>query len=345
MTNVRNSKKDTVYKIAKYTGLFQLCRLLTRNEARILCYHGLEIEDECAYVPGLFISPEVFAQRLEKITALKFNVITLQELYTHYNNKRIPRDTLVITFDDGFYSTYKFAVPALAKANFPSTLYLTSFYYNDESPVFPLALRYLFWKSNVPPESVKKSLENHFPDAPLSTGESMIEALCDYGQSRASNSERNTILSVVAQAVGIDLDELLAKRQFSLIDEDELKHTMASGMNIELHTHRHHFPENADTAAYEITKNKQKVEPILGHPMTHFCYPSGVWSKTHWSMFESMNVHTATTCESGLINPETPQYAWGRILDSARISDIAFEAELMGFDEIVRRIRALFRRR
>ena len=73
--------------------------------------------------------------------------------------------------------------------------------------------------------------------------------------------------------------------------------------------------------------------------MSHFCYPSGEWDRLHWPVLENHNVRTATTCESGLVNADTPRFAMNRILDSARISQIEFEAEVSGFNELIRQVR------
>ena len=51
-------------------------------------------------------------------------------------------------------------------------------------------------------------------------------------------------------------------------------------------------------------------------------------------------VLTATTCETGLVDEKSPPLAWRRILDSSRVSQIEFEAEVSGFNELIRLVRS-----
>ena len=49
---------------------------------------------------------------------------------------------------------------------------------------------------------------------------------------------------------------------------------------------------------------------------------------------------TATTCVTGLVDEKSPLFAWPRILDSSRVSQIEFEAEVSGFNELLRMARS-----
>ena len=62
-------------------------------------------------------------------------------------------------------------------------------------------------------------------------------------------------------------------------------------------------------------------------------------------MLAALDIRSATTCEIGLAHRATPRYALPRILDSSRVSQIEFEAEMCGFGELARGLKALVRRR
>ena len=59
--------KKKLFHAAKRLGLFRAARWATRNDLRILCYHGTSLAGESAFRPGLFIEPESFAQRLRAL--------------------------------------------------------------------------------------------------------------------------------------------------------------------------------------------------------------------------------------------------------------------------------------
>jgi hypothetical protein len=172
----------------------------------------------------------------------------------------------------------------------------------------------------------------------------IAEMIADYGQALDGNDQRVALASRLGAVLGVSYDEIEQARTLSLIDADELAELRANGIEIELHTHRHDFPEEANRAAEALARNRDVVEPHLPAPMRHFCYPSGLWSYDHWSALSSAGIETATTCETGFVDRDTPPFAMPRILDSARVSQVEFEAELSGFLELKRRALSLVRK-
>lgn len=333
--------KKTILYLSKYLGLFYLTKLYYRNRIRILCYHGFSIRNEELFVPGLFIKPDIFDQRMKYLKDKNFNVISLEDAYQATRENRIDDNSVVITIDDGFYSTYSNALPVLKKYGLPSTLYVTSYYFDKDSPIFTLAVNYMFFNSRKSVFDLSRlgidGLAAVTRGAP--NFEQARQRVIDVGQAFENHDKRIELLRKLGVATGEDYEDLNNSRILNLINKEELKECAANGMDIELHTHRHRFPTNAKKAAKEITKNRAKIDPLLPKPMSHFCYPSGEWSEEHWSILESQNIKTSTTCDNGLITAETPVHAWSRFLDSARISQIEYESELCGFTELLRKIR------
>jgi len=64
----------------------------------------------------------------------KYNVISSSEGIEYLaNNRKVPRQAVVITFDDGYKNNYTNALPVLKKYNFCSTIFLTVGYLRDYS--------------------------------------------------------------------------------------------------------------------------------------------------------------------------------------------------------------------
>ena len=118
-----------------------------RAKLLILCYHGLSIDDEHKWLPKLFITPQGFRQRLQALRDIRANVLPLGEAIVHLHAGTLPQNSVVITFDDGFYDFLKFGVPLLQEFSMPSTLYLTTHYCDYRLPIVNLALDYILWKS------------------------------------------------------------------------------------------------------------------------------------------------------------------------------------------------------
>ncbi len=333
--------KKTVLYLSKYLGLFYLAKLHYRNRIRILCYHGFSIRNEELFVPGLFIKPDIFDQRMKYLKDKNFNVISLEEAYQSARENRIEENSVVITIDDGFYSTYSNALPVFKKYDLPSTLYVTSYYFDKDSPIFTLGVNYMFFNSSKSVFDLSKlGIEGL---ATVTRGAPNFEqarlTITETGQAYETNEERVELLRKLGVATGQDYEDLNKSRILNLINKEELQECAANGMDIELHTHRHRFPTDAEDAAEEIAKNRAKIDPLLPKPMSHFCYPSGEWSEAHWEILDDQDIKTSTTCDNGLITPETPFHAWSRFLDSARISQIEYESELCGFTEFLRKLR------
>ena len=301
--------------------------------------------DEHLNVPGLFIEPQVFSQRMQYLQCKGYRVIGLHEAYLATQKREHDADRIVITIDDGYFSVLKEAAPILKKYSYPSTLYLTSYYFDKNCPVFTLAVGYMFWKSNV------ESADFSNLDIPkLNSGSSckmtaenkhkISVAIKEYGQALGGNAKRINLLRKLGAALAVDYDQLNQSRILNLITKKELTELQKYGVDIQLHSHRHTFPVETDLARKEIRDNKNAVNPCLKVPMQHFCFPSGVWSTQHWDALNAEHVLTATTCETGLVDEYSPVLAWRRILDSSRVAQIEFEAEVSGFNELVRKIRS-----
>ncbi|MDP4132758.1 MAG: polysaccharide deacetylase family protein [Bacillota bacterium] len=62
------------------------------------------------------ISPYEFESDLQYLKSNNYNTITMADLINYvYNNGTLPENPIVISFDDGYLSTYKYALPLLKK--------------------------------------------------------------------------------------------------------------------------------------------------------------------------------------------------------------------------------------
>ncbi len=336
--------KRTILLIVKYIGLFHVAKFFYRKRIRILCYHGFSLRNEEQFAPGLFIKPEILDQRMKFLRDKGFNVITLDEAYEAVSTNNIADNSVVITIDDGFYSTYLKALPIFKKYNLPVTLYLTSYYFDKKCPIYPLTVDYMFWNTSKRQVNLAnlgyKELAN-YTNVITHADDTVIysEEVFELGLKMENNEQRIDLLRKLGEELDQDYDDLNESRILNLMNKKELKECVDSGMDIELHTHRHRFPNDSVIAEQEIIDNKQLINPYLKKPMSHFCYPSGIWVSELWPVLDKQNIKTSTTCDNGLITPETPYHAWSRFLDSARISQLNFESELYGFNEFTRKIR------
>lgn len=90
--------------------------------ATVLCYHIVESPQD----PRMEVSRETFRQQMRYLAMTGYNVIPLRELYDYVTGKRasLPRNSVVVTIDDGWRSTYTEVFPEMKRYGFPFTIFI-----------------------------------------------------------------------------------------------------------------------------------------------------------------------------------------------------------------------------
>lgn len=102
-------------------------RLIPKWRIPILMYHQIDIAPKNALLPSLYVSPSEFERDMKYLYHEGFRTISLDFLIEILDSRnRLPRKAVIITFDDGFRSSYTKAFPVLKKYNFGATIFLVS---------------------------------------------------------------------------------------------------------------------------------------------------------------------------------------------------------------------------
>ena len=329
--------KLMLLRVCEALGLFRASAWAFRKRLPILCYHGFELLEECAFRPQLFMSRKTFEGRLRYIAENGFNVLPLGEALFRLRSGSLPPRALVITIDDGFKSTLAVAGPLLAGT--PATVYVTTYYMQKQVPIFGLAMQYIFWKAKVKGQGF-----SGFPDMEgVKDPEQAMQRLIRRGHEMQREQDRQELLRRTASALKVDLAPLYDQHLLSIMSVDELQELSRLGMDVQLHTHRHRFPAGDQAGACrEIEENRICLKKAVGVAPQHFCYPSGIFDESQWPWLDALGVESATTCLPGLNRFDTPRYGLRRFLDHEGIEFIEFRAELAGFNEILRRLKGMW---
>jgi len=327
--------KLTVLEASRACGLFRLAARGSRRSSQllILCYHGISMADEHEWAPGLYMSPALFAARLAQLARGGYNVLPLGDAVSRLRAGTLPPRSVVITFDDGNVDFHRRAWPLLKEHGVPATVYLTTYYCEDNRPVFPLILSYLLWKRRGRRAEIALSASRRLVlEARSDEGRRLTEAaLTAHAQDEGMTArERDDLAARVAAALGIDYADIRARRLLHLMNPLEVRAVAAEGADVQLHTHRHRSP--LDEARYrgELAANRQRIEALTAKPANHFCYPSG----THRPQFErwlaAEGVRSATTCEPGIATRASNPFRLPRLLDHSTLTGVEFDAWLCG---------------
>jgi len=274
----------------------------------------------------MFMNAETFRARLGHIAAGGYHVMKLGDVVAGLQNPgSLPSAPVVLTIDDGWYSTFSEMLPALADHGFSATLYCDTRHLELGRPVPHVMSRY-------------------FHQLGLGgNAEQEVEHLHDQAlDQQLPNDARVAAALEFGSKVGIKTEDYLANRVFDYMTPDELRTFAGSpGITVELHTHRHTMGDHSAKGIHqEISDNREALAHVLARPpesFTHFCYPSGRFTKVDADTLRAVGVVSATSTQQGLASPDSDPMLLPRILDGEHLSMLEFEAEISGFLHVVRK--------
>lgn len=102
----------------------------------VLCYHNVAKAEEILNnenEKNWTITLENFEQEMKFLHDFNFKTLTLEEFYKWKKGEiEVPFNSVLITFDDGLLSNYKYAFPILKKYNINATIFIVGKYSNKE---------------------------------------------------------------------------------------------------------------------------------------------------------------------------------------------------------------------
>jgi peptidoglycan/xylan/chitin deacetylase (PgdA/CDA1 family) len=323
------SRKQDILVKAKSAGLFGVARRRSAPAIRILCYHGLWLTEDGFGGDSMFMRAKTFRRRLEIIRREGYPVIPLADAVQALRGTgpALPPAAVVITIDDGWWSTYTDMLPHLTAHGMPATLYCDTAQLQGKTPIAHVMARYL---EQVPQPAGAKQRD----------AATIAEARHNARDLKRPMTERLQATRQLARALGIDLQPYLDGRAFDYMTPDELAAAAREGLDVQLHTHRHTLGDmSAPLIATEIADNRRALSDILNRPpaaFTEFCYPSGVATPAAAETLAGLGLGSSTTTRQGLAWPGMPMHLLPRLLDGENLSEIEFEAELSGFGDWLR---------
>lgn len=338
--------RRTVFHALKAVGGFAVAQRLTRRQLRILCYHGFSITDEHELAPYVFMRLETFERRMRILHNRNLPVVSLEEGLRRLTSGELKSCETVLTFDDGWSSNLK-VTPILMRYGYPACVYVTTEHFAAGTQAFNVTVTHLIHASR------QSSFSLHgvhaAVDGDYALTSDVDRAAAVVGLLRAATeidslSERQALLPLLARALGIDYHNFVAGGRFQFVDASQLRELIAAGISVEMHSHSHNLPDTYEGTRREIETNRAVIFGLTGTPPTHFCYPSGRYSKQHPQWLPALGIASATTCDAGMNDSPNLIMRLRRYLDSDTTSDIEFEAEVAGLRELYRKVRSGFLR-
>jgi len=117
--------------------LGQVLRTVHKPSATILVYHDVTSGKRKSQIQNDSVILENFERQMKYLRENSFSPMPLQKLiWLIKSKKKIPKKSIIITFDDGYKSTYTNAYPVLQKYNIPATVFVAAGFIGQKKP-FP----------------------------------------------------------------------------------------------------------------------------------------------------------------------------------------------------------------
>jgi peptidoglycan/xylan/chitin deacetylase (PgdA/CDA1 family) len=241
----------------------------------ILTYHHVADEDPTyAFDPGVAdATPAQFRRQLE-LCARYGTPITIDELIRALDGAPLPKNPLMVTFDDGYRSCHDVALPILKSVGIPATFFVTTSFVTNRRVYWWDRIAYLLFASKLP--TVRIAYPSALELSPRDPA--ALHQLADIVKdTTALDLER--FLDELAIALRVDWSpehERLHANNL-VLTWDAVRALAAAGMDIESHSRSHRVLQTLDPVALrdELQGSRRDLETALGRPVRAIAYPVG----------------------------------------------------------------------
>lgn len=208
--------------------------------------------------------------QLMRFIAGNFAVLPLSEAVDRLQRRTLPRRTCCITFDDGYADNLTIALPILEKYKLPATVFVATGYL-DGGRMFNDAVI----------DAIALAKTELLDLRPLDFGLYPLSTVKDKRGAVAAilNRIKYSEPQLRAEQVAVILDAVACGPLPTniMLTSEQLRELALRGVEIGGHTVAHTILTTLedDRALEEMVQGKQKLETIIGKPVTSFAYPNG----------------------------------------------------------------------
>jgi peptidoglycan/xylan/chitin deacetylase (PgdA/CDA1 family) len=312
-------------------GILNKIKKIFEHKAIVLMYH--RIAESESDVWEIAVSPERFEQHL-KVLQKMGNTVHLQQLASSINSHHLPKNSIAITFDDGYIDNFKIAKPLLEKYGLPATFFITSSnnekeFWWDELERIILFAEHLPQVFSLPigEETIAYELKNETYLTEETRQKHRLWKACteEPPTIRArlfyklwqllkplSYTEQQQHLQMLRKWANLPL---LVRDDYKVMSPGELKQLALNNLfTIGAHTVTHPAlgHHNAGFQKREISENKKFLEEIVNHDINLLAYPYGNYNEETLQIVSDSGFHAAFTTEEKTVKEKSPISGLGR---------------------------------
>lgn len=298
--------KKIIGSIIYYSGLLYLIsftkKLVGIKEVTILMYHRIGDRNTELDQRNITTDSRSLDEQM-KYLAKHCNVISFNELHSYCNDEeKIPKNCILITFDDGYKDSYSAAYPILKKYNLKATIGLTTGHIGGQE---------LFWWDKIA-YYIKKTEDSHISTKDLGTKslKNKEKAIINIQEKlkNLDNNTKNRILNEIEKKIEISKPAI----EDIFLSWDEIKEMCNNNITFASHTVTHPIMTriSLNEAKKEIIDSKKEIEYKINKKVNVFVYPNGnkkamskeidAFLKTKGFIFSLSSQYGANTLKRGI---------------------------------------------
>lgn len=249
-----------------------LSRVLCAKHPKILMYHRCNFSNHPRALRASEFERHMCFIR-QNCTVMDLN--TLCALAR--NGDRIPPNTVVVTFDDGYRDAYPCVFPILQRYSIPATFYVVADFVDDKIWLWPDMLQYVLHQTSYPRFTVWLDGQKREYSLTATAGRHVaFNDIGDYCLTLPSKA-RATFITDWAKDLGV-LVPSAPPVEYKSLSWDQIRHMLSSGISFGSHSTTHPILtkiESSEDLRHEIEYSKRRIEDMVGVEVSSFAYPNG----------------------------------------------------------------------
>ncbi|MBV8757236.1 MAG: polysaccharide deacetylase family protein [Deltaproteobacteria bacterium] len=268
-------------KVGATGALLGLRRIAQPRWLPVVTFH--RVLDPTRYSPYLFddgvvdAAPDEFERHVRTISR-HFTPVGVDEVVAAMDGVPLPKNPILVTFDDGYKDNLEVALPILKRHNVKAVFFIATHY---------LSQRRMFWWDRINyilKRSSRKQIHVSYPS------ESDLSLATDADRAATIRA----MLRIVKTHVGLDLERFLQElaaaaevpwddhldrslAEEALMTWDQVRELRDAGMDIQSHTRTHRVLQTLDATQLrdELRGSRDDLEREMNAPITAISYPVG----------------------------------------------------------------------
>ena len=264
--------KPLLFPVARSLGFFEITRYIARRYPIILVYHRFGPHKN----NPRYTSVSAFEKELRMLKR-KFNLLSLRELYGHFDSGTpIPANSVVLTIDDGYEDFYNYAVPLLKKYEVPATVFVTTEFISGNTWLWPDQIAFLI--KHTSQDELCLDMGGGCIRIGLRTQDEKMKAwgrIADFAL-EMPDAECRSFINGLSGHFSVKFSER-PPVEYSPMSWQQVNEAHHAGIEIGSHTCTHaRLTRVDDTKLFtELKDSKMDIEHYIQDECRAFCYPFG----------------------------------------------------------------------